>query len=478
MQPKLTPVILSGGAGTRLWPLSRQTYPKQFLPLIGDESLLKLTAKRFQDSARFEAPIVIANDTHRFLIAQQLLEVGIEPAALILEPIGRNTAPAAAIAALKVAEMHGADAIVGIFASDHVIKDGAAYSDALDTAVRAAQAGRIVCFGATPDRPETGYGYIEAGDPIGALEGVAEIAAFVEKPDHATAEAYLASGRHHWNTGMFIARADVLIAAFETLAPEVLAAARQSLKNATPDLGFTRLEQAALETCPALPFDIAVMEKTDRGAVIAAAFGWSDLGGFPALRDEADQDADGTALIGSALAQDCKGSYLRGEDGMLVAGLGLEGMAVVATSDAVLAAPLSRADEIKDLVNALGKAGHSQRDTHRKVYRPWGSYEDIDVTPRFRVKRIVVNPGARLSLQRHKHRSEHWIVVEGEATVTIGEAVETLTRNQSTYVPVGETHRLENRREEPLHMIEVQVGDYVGEDDIERLEDVYGRAPR
>lgn len=475
MSAKLIPVLLSGGAGTRLWPLSRQAYPKQLLPLLGEDSLLKLTARRFTDQTRYSPPIIIANEAHRFLIAQQMLEEGIEPAALILEPVARNTAPAVAVAALKVASDLGPDNIVGIFASDHLIKDEPTYAAALDEAMKAARDGRIVCFGATPDRAETGYGYIEAGDSLAGVAGGSEIAAFVEKPDRATAEDYLAGGSHVWNTGMFIARADVLIDAFETHAPTILAAAREALDGAVSDLGFLRLAKEPLDNCPAQPFDIAVMEKTDRGAVISAAFGWSDLGGFPALHDEASKNAEGTALIGDAIAHDCRNSYLRGEDGLLVAGLGLDGMTVVATADAVLAAPLDRADELRVLVDALGGAGHQQRDTHRRVFRPWGSYEDIDITARFRVKRIIVKPGARLSLQRHRHRSEHWIIVEGEATVTIGDTVETLSRNQSTYVPVGETHRLENRAESDLHMIEVQVGDYVGEDDIERLEDVYGR---
>lgn len=471
---KLQPVILSGGAGTRLWPLSRKALPKQLLALDGDETLLQQTARRVAEPARFADPIVIAGDLHRFVIADQLAEIGVTPSALLLEPVGRNTAPAVALAAL-IATEEDPETIVCVLASDHRIGDPAAFQAALDRAAAAAGLGWLTVFGIEPDRPETGYGYIKAGAALDDLDAVFAVERFVEKPDRATAEGFLRDGGFSWNSGMFVFRADAMLRELKAHAPQVLAACTRALAEATRDLGFTRLPEAVFADAPALPIDTAVMEKTDRAAVVPAAFGWSDLGAFSALRAVGEQDAAGNAVRGDVALIDSRESFVASDGGGLVAGVGLERMVVVATGDAVLVAPAARADEVKQLVADLEAQGRKEAVEHARVHRPWGTYEDIDLEAEFRVKRIIVKPGGRLSLQRHAQRSEHWIVVRGEATVTIGDRVEVLRRNQSTYVPVGETHRLENRGEEPLHLIEVQVGDYVGEDDIERLEDVYGR---
>jgi len=471
---KLQPVILSGGSGTRLWPLSRQALPKQLLALDGEATLLQQTVRRVSDKARFADPILIAGDLHRFVIADQLAAIGVTPAALLLEPIGRNTAPAAALAAL-IAAKEDPETVICLLASDHRIGEPAAFQAAIDRAAAAARLGWLVVFGIEPDRPETGYGYIKAGAALDDLDAVFAVERFVEKPDGATAEGFLAEGGFSWNSGMFVFRADAMLRELKRHAPEVLAACTEALTGAARDIGFTRLPKAAFANAPALPIDTAVMEKTDRAAVVPAAFGWSDLGAFSALRAVGAQDAAGNATRGDVMLIDSRDSFVASDGGGLVAGVGLDGMVVVATGDAVLVAPAARADEVKTLVAELAAQGRKEAIEHARVHRPWGTYEDIDLEPEFRVKRIIVKPGGRLSLQRHARRSEHWIVVRGEATVTIGARVEVLHRNQSTYVPVGETHRLENRGEEPLHLIEVQVGDYVGEDDIERIEDVYGR---
>lgn len=468
------PVILSGGSGTRLWPLSRKTYPKQLLSLIGEGSLLQQAVQRLSGTQDAAAPIIIANDDHRFLVRQQLEEIGVSPTALILEPVGRNTAPAVALAC-HAAMQGGLDPVVGIFASDHRIEDGTAFTESLRKAVAAAEAGWIVTFSIEPTHPETGYGYIRHGTPIAELDGVATVGAFVEKPDAATAQAYLDQGGYGWNSGMFVFRASVMLAELRKYAPKAEAAACRALESAQQDIGFTRLDAELFGTAPSVSIDVAVMERTDRAATVTADMGWSDLGSWGALYDSAGHDPDGNASTGRVAIRDTSGSYLRSEDGRLLAAIGLENMVVVSTSDAVLVAPKDRAAEVKDVVAALSKDRIAEADFHRRVARPWGTYEDIDKEDGFRVKRIIVRPGGCLSLQRHRHRSEHWVVVRGTAHVTIDGEEQVLTRNMSTYVSVGTTHRLENRGPDPLHMIEVQVGDYVEEDDIERLEDVYGR---
>lgn len=468
------PVILSGGSGTRLWPLSRRTYPKQLLSLVGDGSLLQQAVRRLSGTRDVAPPIVIANDDHRFLVRQQLEEIGIAPAALILEPVGRNTAPAVALAC-HAAMRDGADPIIGIFASDHRIEDESSFTESLRKAISGAEAGWIVTFSIAPTRPETGYGYIQHGSAIAGLNHVDTVSAFVEKPDAATAQSYLDQGGYGWNSGMFVFRASVMLEEMRRFAPEAENAAAEAYSSAQQDIGFTRLDADLFGAAPSISIDVAVMEKTDRAATVSADMGWSDLGSWRALYDAANHDGAGNATIGRVATRESSDSYLRSEDGRLVAAIGLDDMIVVSTADAVLVAPKDRAGEVKEIVATLSRDGVAEAEHHRRVARPWGSYEDIDREEGFRVKRIIVHPGGRLSLQRHRHRSEHWVVVRGAAHVTIDGQEQVLTRNMSTYVSVGATHRLENRGAEPLHMIEVQVGDYVEEDDIERLEDVYGR---
>lgn len=468
------PVILSGGAGTRLWPLSRSAYPKQLMPLLSELSLLQETARRVSDPARFAAPLLVCNDEHRFIVAEQLRAIGAAPSRILLEPIARNTAPAAAAAALLVAATTP-DALLMLLPSDHHIGDRASFLAAVDRAAPAARSGALVTFGMTPTRPEVGYGYILRGAALADAEGCCRVDRFVEKPDRPTAESYLADGRYVWNSGMFLFRADRLVAEMERHAPAVLQAVRRALDAAAQDLDFLRLDREALAAAPSISIDYAVMEKTDAAAVVPAEMAWSDVGSWDALWENLTRDGDGNVVSGDVILADTRDSYIRG-DGRLVAVLGLEGAIVVDTDDAVLVASRERAQDVKILVDRLAAAGRSEREHHRRVYRPWGSYESVDAGERFQVKRLIVKPGARLSLQKHAKRAEHWVVVRGTATVTRGEDVFDLRENQSTYIPVGTVHRLENRTNEPVHLIEVQSGSYLGEDDIVRLDDQYGRA--
>ena len=472
----ITPVILSGGSGTRLWPLSRETHPKQFQPLVGERSLLQATWARLGGLAGLAAPLVVANEEHRFMVAEQLRQLGAAPAAIVLEPVGRNTAPAIAVAALKAVE-DGADPVLLVLPSDHVIADGEGFRAAVRAALPAAAAGRLVTFGIVPEAAETGYGYIKAGDglaPGGAGAGVRAVERFVEKPDAATARAYGESGDDFWNSGMFRFRAGAFLGELQRHAPAILDAARAALAAARRDADFLRLDRAAFAACPSDSIDYAVMEKTDRAAVLPVSVGWNDVGSWSALWQVADQDSDGNAHHGDVIALDCRNTLAWGGR-RLVTLLGLDEVIVVDTDDALLVAAKDKVQQVKDIVARLKAEGRPQASIHRKVYRPWGSYDGVDSGERFQVKRIVVNPGAALSLQMHHHRAEHWIVVSGTARVTCDDQVFMLSENQSTYIPLGSRHRLENPGRVPLELVEVQSGSYLGEDDIVRFEDVYGR---
>jgi mannose-1-phosphate guanylyltransferase / mannose-6-phosphate isomerase len=474
-QQMIHPVILSGGAGTRLWPLSRELFPKQLLPLAGERSLIQDTALRVGGRG-FAAPLVVCNVEHRFAIAEQLRQSGIEGAALLLEPVARNTAAAvAAAAAYLAASGAGEHDCLLVLPSDHVILDGAAFLDAVAKAATAAQYGHLVTFGITPTGPETGYGYIRQGDALDAAPGAHAVARFVEKPDLATAQAYLRDGGWSWNSGMFLFPLGALRTELATHAPGVVAAADEAVARATRDLDFVRLDRDAFAAAPSISVDYAVMEKTSHAAVVPAALGWSDVGSWSALWEIGRRDGDGNVAQGDVIAERTRNSYLRSEH-RLLATVGVEDMIVVALKDAVLVAARDEAQHVKAIVDRLRKAGRSEASAHPRVYRPWGSYETIDLGPRFQVKRIIVNPGQRISLQKHARRAEHWVCVQGVARVTRGEDILTLRENMSTYIPVGCIHRLENPGAEPAHIIEVQSGDYLGEDDIVRIEDSYGRS--
>ena len=479
----MIPVILSGGSGTRLWPLSRQAYPKQFLALAGEETMLQATWQRVAELAS-AAPLVVANEDHRFMVAEQLRQVGCTPAAIVLEPVGRNTAPAIAVAALQ-ATADGADPLLLVLPSDHVIADAAGFRAAVAAATPAAQAGKLVTFGIVPTAAETGYGYIKAASDESTptttaqtqgarASAVRQVAGFVEKPDAATAAQYLASRQYFWNSGMFLFQASRYLAELERHAPAMLAACRAAFEGAKRDTDFVRLDKAAFAACPSDSIDYAVMEKTADAAVLPIDVGWNDVGSWSALWQVAQQDGDGNAHHGDVLALDCHDT-LAWADRRLVAMIGLRDVVVVDSDDSLLVAHKDHVQEVKAVVAKLKAAGRPESSLHRKVYRPWGAYDSIDMGERFQVKRITVNPGAALSLQMHHHRAEHWIVVSGTAEVTRGDEVLLLSENQSTYIPLGVTHRLRNPGKVALELIEVQSGSYLGEDDIVRFEDVYGR---
>ncbi len=463
----IVPVILSGGSGTRLWPVSREAYPKQFLPLVGEDTMLQATWKRVAQIAG-AAPIVVANQEHRFMAAEQLRECNVTPQALILEPIGRNTAPAIAIAALQ-ALAGGNDALLLVLPSDHVVRDEKAFHDAVAQAAAAADTGKLVTFGIVPTAPETGYGYIKAAKG----DGVRPVERFVEKPDLDTARQYVSSGEYFWNSGMFLFKASRYLAELERLQPAILAASRAALEKASRDSDFIRLDADAFAASPNDSIDYAVMEKTADAAVVPLDAGWNDVGSWSALWEVSDKDSNGNAWHGDVIAVDCRNSYAYGS--RLITMVGLDDVVVVETDDAVFVGHKDRVQHVKEIVAQIKRDGRSEAAAHRKVYRPWGAYDSIDNGSRFQVKRITVKPGATLSLQMHHHRAEHWIVVSGTAEVTRGEEVILLTENQSTYIPLGVTHRLKNPGKLPLELIEVQSGSYLGEDDIVRFEDQYGR---
>jgi mannose-1-phosphate guanylyltransferase / mannose-6-phosphate isomerase len=474
----IVPVILSGGTGTRLWPLSRESYPKQFWPLVSSRTMLQETAARAA-GPRFAPPVVVCNEAHRFLVAEQLRTAQVEGARILLEPVGRNSAPAIAAAALLVAAEpgEGPEAVLWLMAADAAVADVPALHAALDKAVEAARgAGRIVTFGMTPTTPETGYGYIETGAALPESPGVHAVARFVEKPDAATAERFLAGGRHLWNSGMFVATAATLLAELAGYAPEVLSAVEAAMESAKRDLAFVRLGEAAFRAAPSISIDYAVMERTERAAVVPASIGWSDLGSWASLWDaSAAKDAEGNVAEGPVEIVDSRGCYVRSA-GILTGVVGLEDVVVVTTDDAVLVAPRARAQDVKLLVDRLKAAGRPEATQHRRVYRPWGHYEGLILGERFQVKKIQVRPGQKLSLQKHFHRAEHWVVVNGTAIVQRDNESILLRENESVYLPLGCVHRLENPGMIPLTLIEVQSGAYLGEDDIVRIEDTYGRA--
>jgi mannose-1-phosphate guanylyltransferase/mannose-1-phosphate guanylyltransferase/mannose-6-phosphate isomerase len=471
----ITPILLCGGSGTRLWPLSRKSYPKQFVPLVGETTLFQASAQRLTGEG-FAAPMVLTNSDFRFIVTEQMAEVGIDPGAILIEPSGRNTAPAVLAAALWL-QARDPDGLMLVAPSDHVVPDAAAFRAAVAAAEPAARAGQLVTFGIKPDRAETGYGYLELdGDPGDFTPQVIGLKRFVEKPDLATAEGMLASGQFLWNAGIFLFSLKAIIAAFETHAPDLMAPVQGAVDKGQPDLGFLRLDPEAWEGASDISIDYAVMERADNLAVVPYAGGWSDLGGWDAVWRESGPDGDGIVTQGRASAIDCADSLLRSEDdGLEVVGIGLKNIITVAMPDAVLVADASRAQDVKQAVSALKAKSARQAEAFPKDHRPWGWFESLVVGERFQVKRIHVHPGAALSLQSHHHRSEHWIVVEGTAKVTVDDKVQLVSENQSVYIPLGAVHRMENPGKVPMVLIEVQTGSYLGEDDIIRYEDMYAR---
>jgi len=472
MSVTVHPVILCGGSGTRLWPLSRRALPKQFLPLVYERSMRQDTVLRLSglDCA---APVVISNDEHRFLVAEQLREIEHSPSAQILEPTGRNTAPAAAVAAFWIAEREP-DAVMLVLPSDHLIRDVLRFQEAVRQAARLAAGGLLVTFGVTPHAPATGFGYIERGRAIDAEPGAYRVAGFVEKPDEARAQAMVADGRFAWNSGMFAFSPARFLEELGKHRADILAGAQAAWREARHDLDFTRLDAKAFAACPAESIDYAVMEKTDSAAVIPVDIGWSDVGSWSTLWEVGEKDAHGNVVRGDVHLNGTENCYVRGESRM-VSVLGVKNMVVVETDDALLVADRSEAQKVKDIVGHLEVARRTEHLLHTRVYRPWGYYESIDTGDRFQVKRLMVKPGQALSLQMHHHRAEHWVVVSGTARVTRGEDVFLVSENESTYIPVGAQHRLENPGKVPLFLIEVQSGGYLGEDDIVRFEDRYRR---
>ena len=467
----LTPVLLSGGVGSRLWPVSRETHPKQFLPLAGELTMLQETIRR-TSGLDATPPLVVCNEEHRFMVAEQLRQLDVAAGALILEPVGRNTAPAVALAALR-AVASDPDAVLLVLPADHLISDVDAFVAAVDKAHACAREGRLMTFGVVPTAPETGYGYIKCGSALG--NDLFELECFVEKPDQDTARGYLQSGGYLWNSGMFLLGAQSYLDELHRLAPDMLARCRDAMAAATADMHFVRPDPAIFQLCPSDSIDYAVMEKTDKGGVVSLDCGWSDVGAWSALWEVAERDPDGNVCRGDVMLENCRGSYIR-SDSRLVAATGVENLVVVETADAVLVAGRDRVQNVKTIVNMLKARERTEASLHRRVYRPWGSYESLVVSDRFQVKRIVVNPGQRLSLQMHHHRAEHWVVVKGTAEVTCEDKVFMLGEDESTYIPLGHKHRLANPGHIPLELIEVQSGAYLGEDDIVRFEDVYGRS--
>ena len=470
----ITPVILCGGSGTRLWPLSRQSYPKQFVPLTGETTLFQQSARRLA-GPDFAPPLVLTNADFRFIVTQQLTEAGIDPGAVLIEPEGRNTAPAILAAALWL-ERTDPEGMMLVAPSDHVVPDATAFAAAVEAGLEAARDGRLVTFGIAPDRPETGYGYLELDGPVPATPQAVPLKGFVEKPDAPRARAMLDEGRFLWNAGIFLFSVRAILKAFAAHAPDLIAPVRAALDQARPDLGFVRLAPGPWGQAGDISIDYAVMERAPNLSVVPFAGGWSDLGDWQAVWRDGARDAAGVGTSGPVTAIDCADSLLRAEEGgQELVGIGLRDIVAVAMGDAVLVAARDRAQDVKQAVAALKARGAKQATQFPKDHRPWGWFESLVTGERFQVKRIVVHPGAALSLQSHHHRAEHWIVVQGTARVTIGEEVMLVTENQSVYVPLGAVHRMENPGKLPMVLIEVQTGAYLGEDDIIRYEDVYAR---
>ncbi|MBD3584594.1 mannose-1-phosphate guanylyltransferase/mannose-6-phosphate isomerase [Salinimonas sp. HHU 13199] len=468
----MKPVILAGGSGSRLWPKSRAALPKQFLALTSEQTMLQETLSRL-DGVDAREPIVICNDSHRFLVAEQLRQKGIEHGGILLEPVGRNTAPAIALAALHALQSD-ADETLLVLAADHLIKDKAVFQASVKKAEQLAQAGYLVTFGIVPDCPHTGYGYIKASQELDTGFVVEQ---FVEKPDMSTAKEYVDSGNYFWNSGMFMFKAGRYLEELEKYHPDILDICKRAIETETQDLDFIRIDADVFATCPDDSIDYAVMEKTAKAAMVPLDAGWSDVGSWSSLWDVADKDANGNAVVGDAILEDVHNSYINAE-GRLISVIGLDDVVVVETKDAIMVANKNKVQDIKKVVNRLKEEKRPEFEFHREVFRPWGSYDSIDHGARFQVKRITVKPGEKLSVQMHHHRAEHWIVVSGTASVTIGENTRMVTENESTYIPIGEVHALENPGKIPLELIEVQSGAYLGEDDIVRFSDRYGRTEK
>jgi mannose-1-phosphate guanylyltransferase/mannose-6-phosphate isomerase len=470
MANTLIPVILSGGAGTRLWPLSREMYPKQLLALTGQSTMLQETAARLAGIAGAGEPIIVCNEAHRFTVAEQIRAMGLKASAILLEPVGRNTAPAVALAALKAMKIDP-EAILIVAPADHVVRDAARFQQAAAVAAELALAGKLVTFGIVAHAPETGYGYIRRGEGAGPAYPVSQ---FIEKPPLDVAQQFVVSGDYFWNSGMFVFKASRYLTELASFAPDILEATKAALEGATTDLDFVRIDKAAFEKCRSDSIDYAVMEKTRDAVVLPLDAGWSDVGSWASLFDALPADEDGNVLQGDVLVHDTHDCYVHSTS-RLVAVVGMDDHIIVETKDAILVAPKGRVQDVKELVAKMKKSGRRESSLHREVFRPWGSYDSLDNGERFQVKRLSVKPGGVLSLQMHHHRAEHWIVVQGTARITCGEKTFLLSENESTFIPIGATHRIENPGRVALHIVEVQSGSYLGEDDIVRLEDNYGR---
>ncbi len=471
----IIPVILSGGSGSRLWPMSRELNPKQFLSLCSDQTMLQDTMSRLQGVEGLAPPVVVCNEEHRFLVAQQMRDIGVEVDKIILEPVGRNTAPAICAAAEYIHSKSGAkDDVMLILAADHVIQNKDAFHEAIESGRRVAQQGLLITFGIVPDKAEIGYGYIKRAESLSTEENAYKVAQFVEKPDRETAQKYYESGAYYWNSGMFMFKASAILQELETLSGEIYQAVKKAVSEGAKDLDFCRLDNASFTASPSDSIDYAVMEKTAKAVVIPLDADWNDVGAWSALWEINSRDEDGNVLQGDVLKYDVTNSYIHAEERM-IAVVGMDNCIVVETADAVLVADMDRAQDVKQIVNQLKASGREEALLHQRVYRPWGSYETLEETERFKVKRIIVTPGAKLSLQMHHHRAEHWVVVKGTAKIICGEQEFVLTEDQSNYIPLGTQHRLENPGVIPLELIEIQTGSYLGEDDIVRFDDTYGR---